>query len=49
MLILVIIAVHCQKWKLTKALGGLMFLLYIIFLVISIVLELPFQTCVNGR
>jgi len=42
MLVLVIISIHCQGWKLTKVLGGMMFLFYIAFLVQAIVLELPF-------
>merc|ERR1712157_308106 len=32
MLVLVIVSVHCQGWRLTKTLGGIMFLFYIIFL-----------------
>lgn len=47
MLVLVITAVHCQGWKLTKMLGGIMFLFYIIFLVQAIVLEWPFDICVK--
>lgn len=47
MLVFIIVAIHFQGWKLTKTLGGLMFLFYIAFLVIAIVLELPFKTCVD--
>ncbi|KAL3916990.1 MAG: hypothetical protein SGILL_004921 [Bacillariaceae sp.] len=45
MLVFVIAAVHCQGWKLTKALGGIMFLFYIGFLVQAIVFALPFEIC----
>lgn len=45
MLVFVIAAIHCQKWKLTKTLGALMMVFYILFLVQAILLELPFQTC----
>jgi len=43
MLVLVVISIHCQGWKLTKTLGGFMFLLYIAFLIQAVVLELPFE------
>lgn len=45
MLVFVIGAVHCQKWKLTKTLGAMMLVFYVAFLVQAIVLELPFETC----
>jgi len=45
MLLFVIGAVHCQGWKLTRTLGGMMFVFYVAFLVFAIVLELPFETC----
>jgi len=45
MIFLVIGAIHCQGWRLTKALGGIMFLFYLVFLVQAIVLELPFESC----
>jgi len=45
MIVLVISAVHCQGWKLTKMLGGIMFFFYLGFLAQAIVLELPFKTC----
>jgi Ca2+/Na+ antiporter len=48
MLIFVVGAVHCQGWRLTKQLGGMMFVFYIGFLVQAIVLELPFETCVDS-
>jgi len=47
MLVLVIVSVHCQGWRLTKALGGIMFLFYIIFLGQAIYFELPFEPCVE--
>jgi K+-dependent Na+/Ca+ exchanger-like protein len=43
MLVLVIGSVHFQGWKLTKVLGGIMFLFYIAFLTQAIVLALPFE------
>mmetsp|Transcript_35140 Transcript_35140/g.85098 ORF Transcript_35140/g.85098 Transcript_35140/m.85098 type:complete len:743 (-) Transcript_35140:1249-3477(-) len=45
MIVLVIGAVHCQGWRLTKTLGGIMFLFYLGFLTQAIVLELPFKVC----
>jgi sodium/potassium/calcium exchanger 2 len=45
MLVLVIGAIHCQGWKLTKTLGGIMFFLYFAFLVQAVVLALPFEIC----
>ena len=41
----VIAAVHCQGWRLTKTLGAMMFVFYIVFLLQAIILELPFDTC----
>merc|ERR1712032_1509747 len=48
MLVLVVISIHCQGWKLTKILGGMMFLFYIAFLVQAVVFELPFDICVKN-
>lgn len=45
MLVLVIVSVHCQGWRLTKVLGAIMFLFYIAFLIQAIVFELPFEPC----
>nr|XP_046163692.1 sodium/potassium/calcium exchanger 2-like isoform X2 [Oncorhynchus gorbuscha] len=39
MLLFVIISIASCKWKMSKVLGGLMFLLYIFFLVTSVMLE----------
>lgn len=47
MLVLVIVSVHCQGWKLTKWLGGFMFLFYILFLAQAIYFELPFDICIS--
>lgn len=44
MLVLVIGSIHCQGWKLTKMLGGLMFLLYIVFLAQAIYVDYPFES-----
>lgn len=48
MLVFVITSVHFQGWKLTKKLGAMMIFFYFVFLVIAIVLELPFETCVDA-
>mmetsp|Transcript_14719 Transcript_14719/g.31961 ORF Transcript_14719/g.31961 Transcript_14719/m.31961 type:complete len:906 (+) Transcript_14719:68-2785(+) len=45
MLVLIVVVIHCQGWRLTKMTGYIMFFFYIIFLVQAIVLELPFQVC----
>lgn len=45
MLVLVILSIHCQGWRLTKLLGGMMFFFYIAFLTQAIWLALPFETC----
>ena len=47
MLVFVVVAVHCQGWKLTKTLGAMMIVFYFAFLVQAIVLELPFETCIK--
>lgn len=46
MLVLVIGSIHCQGWKLTKTLGGIMFVFYVGFLLQAIIFELPFDICV---
>lgn len=43
MILFVIVAIHFQGWRLTKTLGGLMFLFYLGFLVQAILFELPFE------
>jgi len=45
MIVMVIGSIHCQGWRLTKTLGGIMFFFYLGFLVQAIVLELPFTIC----
>lgn len=45
MLVFVIVAVHCQGWKLTRSLAGMMILFYLGFLAQAIALEAPFRTC----
>jgi Ca2+/Na+ antiporter len=47
MLVFVVAAIHCQGWKLTRPLGGMMVVLYFCFLAQAILVELPFQTCVD--
>lgn len=49
MLVLIVIVIHCQGWRLTKMTGLVMFFFYIIFLVQAIVLELPFEVCISDR
>mmetsp|Transcript_31 Transcript_31/g.108 ORF Transcript_31/g.108 Transcript_31/m.108 type:complete len:661 (+) Transcript_31:138-2120(+) len=39
MVVLVVICIHCMGWKLTKSLGFLMAMLYVIFLAVAITLE----------
>lgn len=46
MLVMVVLSIHCQGWRLTKTLGAIMFVFYIIFMVQAIWLELPFEACV---
>jgi hypothetical protein len=43
MLVFVIAAIHCQGWKLTKTLAGMMLVFYVGFLVQAVWLELPFS------
>ncbi|XP_026875728.2 sodium/potassium/calcium exchanger 2 isoform X2 [Electrophorus electricus] len=45
MLLFVIISIAACKWKMSKLLGFIMFLLYIIFLVVSVMLEDKIITC----
>lgn len=46
MLVMVVIVIHFNGWRLTKTTGLIMFVFYILFLVQAIVLELPFEVCV---
>mmetsp|Transcript_7938 Transcript_7938/g.16632 ORF Transcript_7938/g.16632 Transcript_7938/m.16632 type:complete len:768 (+) Transcript_7938:234-2537(+) len=45
MLVFVIAMIHCQGWKLTKALAAFMLWFYFAFLCQAIILEIPFETC----
>ncbi|XP_036439050.1 sodium/potassium/calcium exchanger 2-like [Colossoma macropomum] len=45
MLLFVIISIAACKWKMSKLLGFIMFLLYIVFLVLSVMLEDKIITC----
>eukprot|EP00584_Thalassiosira_punctigera_P007829 CAMPEP_0172533936 /NCGR_PEP_ID=MMETSP1067-20121228/6479_1 /TAXON_ID=265564 ORGANISM="Thalassiosira punctigera, Strain Tpunct2005C2" /NCGR_SAMPLE_ID=MMETSP1067 /ASSEMBLY_ACC=CAM_ASM_000444 /LENGTH=795 /DNA_ID=CAMNT_0013318657 /DNA_START=411 /DNA_END=2798 /DNA_ORIENTATION=+ len=45
MLVAIIAIVHCQGWKMTRTLGGLMFLLYFAFLVQAILTEYYKNPC----
>eukprot|EP00542_Grammatophora_oceanica_P009525 CAMPEP_0194031458 /NCGR_PEP_ID=MMETSP0009_2-20130614/4627_1 /TAXON_ID=210454 /ORGANISM="Grammatophora oceanica, Strain CCMP 410" /LENGTH=790 /DNA_ID=CAMNT_0038671613 /DNA_START=88 /DNA_END=2460 /DNA_ORIENTATION=+ len=47
MLAFIILAIHCQGWKLTKTLGGMMFVGYAAYLVQAIWFALPFEVCVD--
>ena len=45
MLITVIATIAASKWKMSKALGIVMLLLYVVFLVLSVLLEVKVITC----
>jgi len=45
MLLLVVICIACNGWLMTKRLGLVLFVLYIFFLVFSLLLELRFISC----
>ncbi|XP_030221007.1 sodium/potassium/calcium exchanger 1 [Gadus morhua] len=45
MLLFVIISIACCNWKMNKTLGATMFLLYLVFLVLSVMLEDRIITC----
>uniref|UniRef100_A0AAY5EGA4 Sodium/calcium exchanger membrane region domain-containing protein n=1 Tax=Electrophorus electricus TaxID=8005 RepID=A0AAY5EGA4_ELEEL len=45
MLLFVIISIAACKWKMSKLLGFIMFLLYVVFLVVSVMLEDKIITC----
>lgn len=45
MLIFVMVAVHCQGWKLTRNLAIMMLVFYLGFLALAISLELPLEVC----
>jgi len=45
MLVAIIVIIHCQGWKMTRTLGGLMFVLYFLFLVQAILTEYFLNPC----
>lgn len=45
MLLFVIISIAACKWKMSKMLGFIMFLLYVVFLVLSVMLEDKIIVC----
>jgi Ca2+/Na+ antiporter len=45
MLITVIGTIAASKWKMSKFLGGVMLILYIVFLVLSVLLEVKVIQC----
>ena len=45
MLIAVVITIAINKWKMSKLLGAIMFMLYIVFLVISLLLQFSIIEC----
>lgn len=47
MLIAVVVAIAVSKWRLSKPLGATMFLLYIVFLVISLLLQYNIIDCIK--
>ncbi|XP_072166717.1 sodium/potassium/calcium exchanger 2-like [Diadema setosum] len=48
MLLLVIITIAANRWRMTKMMGGCMFLLYIAFLTITLLILFNFVPCVIG-
>ncbi|XP_054754480.1 sodium/potassium/calcium exchanger 2-like [Lytechinus pictus] len=48
MLILVVILIAVNKWRMTKVMGGFMFLFYIAFLAISLLLLADTIPCIIG-
>lgn len=46
MIALIIVTIHLNGWKLTKAAGYMMFVFYVAFVVQAIIRELPFPSCV---
>jgi len=47
MLVSVVITIALSKWQMSKLLGGVMFLLYIIFIVLSLLLEFNIISCIK--
>ena len=47
MLILVFLAILAFKWKMTKAMGSVMLVLYVIFVIISLGFSFGWYTCPN--
>ena len=47
MLLMCILTIHYQGWRLTKTLGAVMITFYFAFLAQAIILELPFTACIN--
>lgn len=45
MLVFVIVSIAASKWRMSKLLGFFMFVLYFIFLVVSVMLEDKIITC----
>ena len=45
MLLFVIISIACFRWKMNKGLGFLMFLLYFVFVAISLMFEYEWYKC----
>lgn len=47
MLILVFLSILAFKWKMTKAMGSVMLVLYVIFVIISLGFSFGWYTCPN--
>lgn len=45
MVVGIVITIHLNKWKLTKTVGGTMFVFYFLFLIQAVINELPFEKC----
>ncbi|XP_071095150.1 sodium/potassium/calcium exchanger 2-like [Haliotis cracherodii] len=49
MLLAVIVTIAVSKWKMSRTLGGIMFLLYIVFITLSVLLEIGIITCPDTK
>ena len=45
MLLVVVVVIAASKWKMTKVMGGAMLVLYAVFVVLSVLLELKIVSC----
>tara|TARA_B110000305_G_scaffold171653_1_gene189593 strand:- start:223 stop:414 length:192 start_codon:yes stop_codon:yes gene_type:complete len=45
MLVLIVSIVHISGWKMTKTLGGMMFVIYFVYVVQAVMAQYPFVMC----